>query len=93
VADGSRVTSSNAEPGAAAFFSVKMVLFPGAPLAVVAMAVAIEAAKLVIAGWLAGRWRATACVWRLTLVALDTGRGDGAGCKSPFSAASAAKDS
>jgi hypothetical protein len=29
-----------------------------------------EAAKLVTAGWLAGRWRATAWVWRLVLVAL-----------------------
>jgi hypothetical protein len=40
---------------AAAWFSTRgmVVLFPGAPLSVVAMAVAMEAAKLVTAGWLA----------------------------------------
>jgi len=42
--------------GAAAFFSIKgmVVLFPGAPLAAVAMTVAMETAKLVTAGcgWL-----------------------------------------
>jgi hypothetical protein len=45
--------------GAAAWFSIRgmVVLFPGAPLSVVAMAVAMEAAKLVTAGWLARRWR------------------------------------
>jgi hypothetical protein len=47
--------------GAAAFFSIKgmVVLFPGASLAVVVMAFAMEGAKLV-AGWLAQRWRVTA---------------------------------
>jgi hypothetical protein len=61
--------------GVAAFFSISgmVVLFPGAPLAVVAMAVAMEGAKLVTAGWLASRWRVTAWVWRLTLVALVAG--------------------
>jgi len=61
--------------GTAAFFSIKgmVVLFPGAPLAVVAMALAMETAKLVTAGWLARRWRVTAWVWRLTLVALVAG--------------------
>jgi len=61
--------------GCAAFFSVKgmVVLFPGAPVAVVAMTVAMEAAKLVTAGWLASRWRATAWLWRLVLVGLVTG--------------------
>jgi hypothetical protein len=49
------------------------VLFPGAPLSVVAMAMAMEAAKLVTAGWLARRWRVTAWVWRLTFVALVIG--------------------
>jgi len=49
------------------------VLFPGAPLSVVAMAVAMEAAKLVTAGWLARRWRMTAWTWRLTIVALICG--------------------
>jgi hypothetical protein len=52
----------------AAWFSIRgmVVLFPGAPLSVVAMAVAMEAAKLVTAGWLARRWRMTAWTWRLT---------------------------
>src|SRR5215468_7129279 len=61
--------------GCAAWFSIKgmVVLFPGAPLAVVAMAIAMETAKLVTAGWLASRWRATARVWRLVLVTLVTG--------------------
>jgi hypothetical protein len=59
----------------AAWFSIKgmVVLFPGAPLAVVAMAIAMETAKLVTAGWLASRWRATARVWRLVLVTLVAG--------------------
>src|SRR6266478_3241607 len=54
----------------------------GAPLSVVGMALAMEAAKLVTAGWLA-----TAAVWRVTLVALDCvdiGRrswGRGRGCE------------
>jgi hypothetical protein len=43
--------------GAAAFFSIKgmVVLFPGAPWAVVVMAFAMEGAKLVTTGWLARR--------------------------------------
>jgi hypothetical protein len=61
--------------GVAAFFSIRgmMVLFPGAPAAVVAMAGAMEAAKLVTAAWLAARWNATAWVWRLALVAMIAG--------------------
>src|SRR5260370_40518408 len=41
--------------GAADFFSIKgmAVLFLGAPLSVIAMALAMEGAKLVTAGWLA----------------------------------------
>ena len=41
--------------GCAAWFSIRgmTVLFPGAPIAVVAMAIAMETAKLVTAGWLA----------------------------------------
>src|SRR5258708_34178507 len=52
--------------GAAAWFSVRgmTVLFPGAPLSVVGMAVAMEAAKLVTAGWLAARWQGTSSIWR-----------------------------
>jgi biotin transporter BioY len=37
------------------------------------MAVAMEAAKLVTAGWLARRWRDTAWLWRTVLVALVAG--------------------
>jgi hypothetical protein len=36
------------------------VLFPGAAMSAVVMAVAMEGVKLVTAGWLAGRWRGTA---------------------------------
>jgi hypothetical protein len=59
----------------AAWFSIRgmVVLFPGAPLSVVAMAVAMEAAKLVTAGWLARRWRVTAWTWRLVIIALVCG--------------------
>ena len=75
LADVTAYAAAMALGGAAAFFSIKgmVVLFPGAPLAVVGMAVAMEAAKLVTAGWLARRWRLTAWVWRLTLVALVIG--------------------
>ena len=68
-------TAAIALAGAAAFFSVKgmVTLFPGAPLAIVGMAIAMEGSKLVTAGWLARRWRATALVWRLVLVALVAG--------------------
>jgi hypothetical protein len=61
--------------GAAAYFSIRgmAVLFPGAPLAIVGMAVAMEASKLVTAGWLARRWRTTAWIWRGILVALVAG--------------------
>jgi hypothetical protein len=47
--------------GAAAFFSIRgmVVIFPGSPVPVVVMAIAMEAAKLVTAGWLARRWSAT----------------------------------
>jgi hypothetical protein len=61
--------------GAAAFFSIKgmVVLFPGAPAAVVGMALAMEGAKLVTTGWLARRWRDMAWAWRSVLVALVIG--------------------
>jgi hypothetical protein len=61
--------------GSAAWFSIKgmTMLFPGAPVAVVAMAIAMEAAKLVTAGWLARRWRTTAWITRLTLMAFVFG--------------------
>jgi hypothetical protein len=68
-------TAAIALAGAAAFFSIKgmAVLFPGAPLSVVGMAVAMESAKLVTVGWLARRWRVTAWLWRIVLVALVAG--------------------
>jgi hypothetical protein len=61
--------------GAAAWFSIRgmIVLFPGAPLSVVGMAITMEGAKLVTAGWLARRWRETAWVWRGVLIALVAG--------------------
>jgi hypothetical protein len=61
--------------GAAAWFSIRgmVVLFPGAPMSVVGMAIAMEGAKLVTAGWLARRWRVTAWVWRLVLAGLVAG--------------------
>lgn len=40
---------------------------------IIAMATTMEGAKLVTAGWLARRWRVTAGIWRLTLVALVAG--------------------
>jgi hypothetical protein len=50
-----------------------VVLFPGAPLPVAGMALAMEGAKLVTVGWLTRRWRVTAWVWRITLVTLIAG--------------------
>jgi hypothetical protein len=60
---------------AAAWFSIRgmVVLFPGSPISVIGMAVAMEGAKLVTAGWLARRWRSTAWIWRLILVVLVAG--------------------
>ncbi len=64
-------TAAIALAGAAAWFSVRgmVVLFPGSPNSVIAM----EAAKLITAGWLARRWRATALIWRAALVAFVFG--------------------
>jgi hypothetical protein len=74
-ADVAAYTAAIALAGAAAWFSIRgmTVLFPGSPLSVVGMAVAMELAKLVTAGWLARRWRATAWVWRGVLVVLVAG--------------------
>jgi hypothetical protein len=68
-------TAAIALAGAAAYFSIRgmTVLFPGAPLAIIGMAVSMEVAKLVTAGWLARRWRTTAWVCRSILVALVAG--------------------
>jgi hypothetical protein len=59
----------------AALFSIQgmVQLFPGAPLLIIAMASMMEAAKLITAGWLARRWRATALIWRAALVAFVFG--------------------
>jgi hypothetical protein len=40
---------------------------------VITLSTTMEAAKLVTTGWLARRWRSTAAVWRVTLVALVAG--------------------
>jgi hypothetical protein len=68
-------TAAVALAGAAAWFSIRgmVVLFPGSPNSVIAMAVAMEAAKLITAGWLARRWRATGLIWRVALVAFVFG--------------------
>ncbi len=75
VADGAAYAAAIGLATVAAWFSIKgmVVLFPGAPIAVVAMAVAMEVAKLVTVGWLARRWRTTGRVWRLVLVTLVAG--------------------
>jgi predicted DNA-binding protein (UPF0251 family) len=59
----------------AAYFSVSGMteIFPGAPGAVVALAVTMEATKLVAAGWLARHWRTTGGILRAVLIALVTG--------------------
>jgi hypothetical protein len=75
VADVTAYVAAIALAGAAAWFSIRgmVVLFPGAPMSVVGMAIAMEGAKLVTAGWLARRWQATGWIWRLVLVALVAG--------------------
>jgi uncharacterized coiled-coil protein SlyX len=50
-----------------------VVLVPGSPNSVIAMAITMEAAKLITAGWLARRWRTTVWSWRYILVALVAG--------------------
>ncbi len=59
----------------AAFFSIggMIEVFPGAPVAVMAFAASMEAAKLVIAGWLAANWPVAGWKMRTVLVALLTG--------------------
>jgi hypothetical protein len=61
--------------GVAAYFSVAGMteVFPGAPVAVMAFAGSMEAAKLVIAGWLAANWSVARWKLRTTLVVLLTG--------------------
>jgi hypothetical protein len=61
--------------GVAAFFSVTGMteVFPGAPVAVMAFAASMEAAKLIIAGWLGANWSVARWKLRTVLVALLTG--------------------
>jgi hypothetical protein len=61
--------------GAAAWFSIRgmIVLFPGSPRSVVIMAIAMESAKLVTAGWLARHWHTASGLLRLVLIVLVTG--------------------
>ncbi len=61
--------------GIAAYFSISgmIVLFPGAPEAIVTMGVIMEAAKLVTVAFLAHQWRMLARLSRLVLVLLVMG--------------------
>jgi hypothetical protein len=59
----------------AAYFSISgmIVLFPGAPEAIVIMGVVMESAKLVTVAFLAHQWRTLAWLSRLVLIILVTG--------------------
>ena len=59
----------------AAYFSVSGMteIFPGAPHAVIALAGAMEASKLVTAGWLARHWQSTRWILRAVLITLIVG--------------------
>jgi hypothetical protein len=61
--------------GIAAYFSISgmIVLFPGAPTAIVTMGVVMEAAKLVTVAFLAHQWRTLAWLSRIVLVILVAG--------------------
>ena len=61
--------------GIAAYFSIRgmIVLFPGAPTAIVVMGVVIEAAKLVTVAFLAHQWRLLGGLSRTVLVTLVAG--------------------
>jgi hypothetical protein len=61
--------------GIAAYFSIRgmIVLFPGAPTAIVVMGVAMEAAKLVTVAFLAHQWRSLGRLSRAVLVTLVAG--------------------
>lgn len=61
--------------GIAAYFSIRgmIVLFPGAPTAIVVMGVAMEAAKLVTVAFLAHQWRLIGRLFRAVLVMLVAG--------------------
>jgi hypothetical protein len=59
----------------AAWFSVNgmVLLFPAAGSPIVVMAIAMEFAKLIVAGWLVSRWRETFWLWRLALAGFVLG--------------------
>ncbi len=61
--------------GIAAFFSISgmIVLFPGAPTAIVTMGVVMESAKLVTVAFLAHQWRTLAWLSRIVLIFLVAG--------------------
>jgi hypothetical protein len=61
--------------GVAAYLSISglVVLFPGDPAAVTAMAASMEASKLITAGWLARHWRSILRSLRVVLIALVVG--------------------
>jgi hypothetical protein len=61
--------------GVAAYLSISglLVLFPGAPGAVTAMAVTMEAAKLITSAWLARHWRLTSRSLFTVLIVLVVG--------------------
>jgi hypothetical protein len=61
--------------GIAAYFSIRgmIVLFPGAPTAIVIMGVAMEAAKMVTVAFLAHQWRLIGRLSRAVLVTLVAG--------------------
>jgi hypothetical protein len=68
-------TSAVSLAGAAAYFSIRgmTVLFPGAPVAVMAMAICMECAKLSTTALLAKQWRALGRLSRAVLAVLVTG--------------------
>jgi uncharacterized coiled-coil protein SlyX len=59
----------------AAYFSVSGMteIFPGAPVAIIALAAVMEIAKLVIAGWLSASWRMTGWLLRSVLITIVAG--------------------
>jgi hypothetical protein len=61
--------------GIAAYFSITgmIVLFPGAPTAIVVMGVVMETAKLITVAFLAHQWRLLGWLSRLVLITLVTG--------------------
>jgi transposase len=61
--------------GVAGYLSISglVVLFPGVPVAVTAMAATMEAAKLITSSWLARHWRSTSRSLRFVLISLVVG--------------------